>query len=34
MKCTILATGNWSRDEDGIGLSKFFAGAFTTPLLH
>ena len=34
MKCTILATGNWSRDEGGIRLSKSFAGAFTTPLLY
>ena len=31
---TLLATGNWSRDEGGIRLSKFFAGAFTTPLLY
>ena len=34
MKCTILATGNWSRDEGGIGLSKLFPGVFTTPLLY
>ena len=31
---TLLATGTWLRDEGGIGLSKVFAGAFTTPLLY
>ena len=30
----LLATSWWPRDEGGIGLSKFFAGVFTTPLLY
>ena len=29
-----LATGYWWRDKDRIGRSKFFVGAFTTPLLY
>ena len=31
---TLLGTGNYSKDEGRIGLSKFFAGAFTTPLFY
>ena len=30
---SLLATGYWSRDE-GLGWSKFFAGAFNTSLLY
>ena len=31
---SLLASGYWSRDEVGIGCSKIFDGAFTTPLLY
>ena len=38
MRCyilkTLLATGNWSKDEGGIRLSKVFAGAFNMLLLY